>query len=166
MLVLGDHGEKAAVSHQPCAIESGFDAIRKRRQGGVVVRRPHHASMQQTRGAKIVHESRRTGDVRAQMERLDVRGPCRLHARVRDRRDILVDRKREGRIVHELSESKGPIGLAGANQPVVNLQGLGLHPEAACRPRDQLPAGGGRGETHRATGLLHRVAARGIAFVG
>ena len=132
----------------------------------MVVGRAHNPGMQHVRWAGIVDEAQRAGDHLAQVERLDGRCPRALAAGSRHRRRILVDRKDEGCAFHQIAEAHRSIGLARAHQAVLNLQGFGVDAEAPRGARDQLAAGGGGGEAHRAARLLHRVAARGVAFVG
>ena len=91
VFVLCGHREKAAVAHEPRAFEVGFNALRKRGKAGVVVRRPHDPGVQYARGAKIVDESRRAGDVRSQMKRLDARRPNRIPSSIGERRGFWVD---------------------------------------------------------------------------
>ena len=166
VFVLRRHREEAAVAHQPGAFEVGLDTIVERGQGGMVVGRADNPGMQQVRGAGIVDEAQRAGDHLAQMKRLDGRRPRRRSAGIRKGWRFLVDWKGERRVFHQLAEADGSIGLARAYQAVLNVQGFGIHAKALRGARNQLAAGGGGGGAHGAARLLHRVAARGIAFVG
>ena len=166
VLVFGRHREKAAVAHEPRALERRLDAVGKRLQGGVVVRRADDPGVQHAGGTEIVDVPQGAGHLLAQAKRLDAYGVRRRGPRAGAKRRVRVDRQREGAFLHQLAEAERAVRLAGTHQPLADLQGRGVDAEAIRGARDQLAAGGGRGEAHRAARLLHRVAARGVALVG
>ena len=123
VFVLRHHREKAAIAHQPCALELRLDAVGKRGQRSVVMRRTDDSGMQQVRGTQVMDEARGAGHVLAQAKRLDVRGPHRLPLNVGERRRVRVDRQRQRRVLHQLAESKRAVRLPGTYHSVLDLQG-------------------------------------------
>ena len=165
MLVIRHHCEKAAVADEPRTFEHGFDVARKRRERAVVVWRTHDPGVHQLRRPEVVHESKRAGHDLAQAKRLDAPSSwCSLD--LRSQRCPRVDRKREGPVFDELPEMQRPVRLVRAHQAVDHRQGRRVHGEASCGACEQLAAGRGRGVANRTAGVLHRIAAGGVAFVG
>ena len=165
VLVLGRHREEAPVADEPRAFEAGLEVARKRCERRVVVRRPDDPGVERPFGLKVVDEAKRPRHEPAQAKRLDARRPRRLPGG-RTRRRFGVDGKREGRVFDQLAEAEGAVRLARSDQSFPGLQGRGVDAEASRGARDELAAGGRRGEPDGMAGLLHRAAARGVALVG
>ena len=165
VLVRVRYREEAPVTDEPRTFETGLEPVRKRRERPMVVRWPYHPGMQQVGKAKVMDETKRTGDRLAKAKGFDARHDGRRRT-VRAERGVRIDGKGEGSALDQLAEAERPVRHAGANQPFVHLEGRRLDAKALRGPTNQLAPGGCRRDPNRLARVLHRVAAGGIAFVG
>ena len=159
------NGEETAVTYQVPALEALVEARLEFHEARMVVRRPHHPRVQHAGQRHVVHEPARTGREPAKLARLD--GPTKHPVRLRRlNRSARIDRDPERAAAGKLPPGRRAIAAGRSHNAIGHPKGVRIRAQALSGHRKQVPASRGSGEPHRLRRLLHRAAARGVAFIG